>query len=461
MSPGADPRARPHALIFCAGTFEQMRDSLLADAPDESVCFVLARAVRTTTGRWRLVVCEVLTVTAAEYTERSPVIACVAPHAVVRVMARAAELGCAIFATHTHTSGSTVPSARDLHGEAALFAAFRRRVGHDLPHGRLIVGQQSVHAALSDDSDVMSDVDVVTVGEHVRFVPNDQALRANPLFSDVFERQVRAFGADGQAALGRLRVAIIGLGGTGSVAAQQLAYLGVNGFLLIDPETVDTTNLNRIVGANISDERRPKVDVARDSILRIAPNAHVTALQADISDSSILRLLLDVDFFFLCTDSHGSRAVVAQVAYQFLLPGIDMGVAIHSTRRGVSHIAGRVQMLAAGLPCLLCAEVLDSDAVRRDLLSGEARRADGYIAGRNVPQPAVISINSAVASTAITMFLSATTGIPLRTRNQRLRLEAGITSPIDTPVRPNCPWCTPSGALGRGDSWPMPGRAAC
>jgi hypothetical protein len=150
--------------------------------------------------------------------------------------------------------------------------------------------------------------------------------------------------------------------------------------------------------------------------------------------------------------------VLSQLAYQYLIPGIDMGVAIHARTRGVSHISGRVQMLAPGLACLLCSHVLDSEAVRRDLLTDHARGADPYIVGALVPQPAVISINGAAASLAVTMFLSAMVGIPVGTRHQRLRLETGVVSSIASDPESGCPWCCVDGGLARGDTWPMPGR---
>src|SRR6266498_3823431 len=81
-----------------------------------------------------------------------------------------------------------------------------------------------------------------------------------------------------------------------------------------------------------------------------------------------------------------------------------------------------------------------------------------YIDGAFVPQPSVISINSAAASLAVTMMLSAVTGVPVGTRNQRIRFEAGIVSRVAVDSRTSCPVCSPLGALGRADSFDPPGR---
>ncbi|WP_292024098.1 ThiF family adenylyltransferase [Mesorhizobium sp.] len=164
------------------------------------------------------------------------------------------------------------------------------------------------------------------------------------------DRQVRAFGPRGQAIISHIAVAIIGLGGTGSAVAQQLAHLGVRRFILIDPDVVEMTNLNRLVGATPADIGRPKAEVAARHIRSINSKAEITALRADIVDEASLPALYGADFLFLCTDSHASRAVVGQLAYQFLLPCIDMGVSITVRENAITHGTGRTQMLAPGLP---------------------------------------------------------------------------------------------------------------
>ena len=70
-------------------------------------------------------------------------------------------------------------------------------------------------------------------------------------------------GADSDAILRDTEVVIVGLCGGGSHVAQQLAHLGVGRFVLCDPDVVEETNLNRMVGASLSDaqQARAKVEV--------------------------------------------------------------------------------------------------------------------------------------------------------------------------------------------------------
>ena len=451
----ANPR---NVLIFSEGGLAELREALLDASPLETAAFLLARPVRTPAGGWRLLVHDRVAVHDDEYRVRTPTMLELSPAVVARAVQRARRTRSALVLAHSHPlDRAPAPSARDRAGEGLLLPAVQRRVP-DVPLARLIVGLGSVHAALlgADGEDLP--LEVQDVGADLVLLSADNA--GSAVDAARFDRQTRAFGHGGQALLGRLRVGIVGLGGTGSVIAQQLAHLGVGELLLIDPDELEESNLNRVVGSRPGDVGRAKVEIARHMIESIHPGAKVEALAADVRDVPTARRLLDVDVIVMCTDSHGSRAVLTQLAYQFLIPAVDVGVAVHANGGRVSHISGRVQMLAPGLPCLLCGGVLDPEAVRRDLLTEEAWRADPYIVGATTPQPAVISINSATSSLAVTMLLAAVTGMPVSARHQRLRLETGIVSRVVMEPQPGCPLCSEDGSVARGDTWPMPGRPA-
>jgi len=274
-----------------------------------------------------------------------------------------------------------------------------------------------------------------------------------------YDRQVRAFGAEGQLALGRVKVAIVGLGGTGSVVAQQLAHLGVRNYVLIDPDTIETSNLNRLVGSLPDDVGLAKVSVAARQIRDINPSTNCTEVVGDVVDEVTASVLTEVDFIFGCTDSMASRAVLNQIAYQMLIPCIDVGVGIGVGEGVVRYITGRTQMLSPDLPCLVCTDKLDAEQVRRELLTDEQRKQDPYIVGAVVPQPAVISLNSTMSSAAITMFLAAVTGIPSEARMVIYDGVRGSLRPAAMAPRPHCIVCSYDGALARGQRWRLPTRS--
>jgi molybdopterin/thiamine biosynthesis adenylyltransferase len=444
------------SLVFCDGALAGLRLHMLAESPLETACLVLARAVRLTDGRYRLVVGEIITLRDADYVARTETRLELTAEVLADATKRARSEGLALFLAHTHpVRGSVGPSSIDKHGEKKWVPAVRRRVP-DVPHGRLIIGVDSVHAAIIHDDATEQAVRVFEVGTNLTVAtPTDEpAAVGNP----TNQRQVLAFGVDGQRRLDSLHFGVVGCGGTGSVVVQQLAHLGVRTFTLVDSDVVEASNLNRLVGATVADVGRPKVDVLKDAITTTRSTANVRGIRADVCDAATARLLLDCDFFFCCTDSEGSRAVLNQLAYQYLLPGIDLGVVIRVREGLVTHISGRVQMLTPSEPCLVCAEALDSEQVRRDLLSENARASDTYIDGAEVPQPAVISINSAAASMAVTMMLAAVTGIPVASRHQRIRFETGVVTRVSVAARSACPVCSTGGALGRADHFQSPGR---
>lgn len=443
-----------NVLVFAAPELHRLRAQLLLAAPHESAAFAFAHAAKTPLGKWRLIVHEWYVVDDADYDARTETGIDLPPRVIAAAIKRARISHSALVLVHSHPSFDPTPSLRDRRGESLVAPAFRRRVPNT-PIARLIMSTSSLTAAIVREPDADEQLDVIEVGRDI--VCHGSSVSAEPI-DGRFDRQVRAFGTEGQALLRRLSVGIIGLGGTGSIAAQQLAHLGIADFLLVDPDVLEITNTTRVVGSGPGDIGTAKVDVAAAMIRRINPEACVDARRADIRDQSVLRSLLDADVFFSCTDSQGSRAALTQLAYQYLIPGVDVGVVIHASAGRVTHVTGRVQMLAPGLACLLCAAVLNPEAVRRDLLTDEARLADPYIIGGIAPQPAVISINSATSSLAVTMLLSAVAGVPVAARHQRLRFEAGIVSSVETHAADNCPWCSRLGAFARGDSWPMPGR---
>lgn len=69
--------------------------------------------------------------------------------------------------------------------------------------------------------------------------------------SDRFARQVALFGVGGQEKLRQTDVAVVGLSGLGSPLVQQLALLGVPRLRVFDPDELDETNRNRLVGARV------------------------------------------------------------------------------------------------------------------------------------------------------------------------------------------------------------------
>lgn len=105
-----------------------------------------------------------------------------------------------------------------------------------------------------------------------------------------FSRAELLLGSDAIDRLRHAHVAVFGIGGVGSFAAEALARAGVGTLTLIDNDDVSLTNRNRQLIALSSTLGQPKVEVMRARILDINPNAAVHALQMFYTPESTLDL---------------------------------------------------------------------------------------------------------------------------------------------------------------------------
>ncbi|MDF1835923.1 MAG: ThiF family adenylyltransferase [Alteraurantiacibacter sp. bin_em_oilr2.035] len=438
-------------LRFCAPDYRTLIDKLL-DAGGLESCAVGYATYDALSETWLIV--DTLLMPEEAYDTRSETNATLKASVLLDIAHRSRVTGHAVVLIHTHPACSGWPtfSQIDDQGENEIGPYLTRR-GAKVPHLALVISPDGCRARrLGTD-----------IAEPVWEVGGNLSL-LSPL-SDMpsmlqDDRQIRAFGEPGQRFLRSLHVGVIGAGGTGSLTCQQLAHLGIPKITIIDPDEVEETNLNRLVGARPSDVGVAKVDVAKRTIQQINPGCHVTAIQGDLVDEDVADLLRTFDFIMLCTDSHASRMVVNQAAYQFLVPAIDMGVSITVKADRITHITGRVQMLAPNLPCLTCTGALDAEQIRREMQSPEHRSEDPYVQGQTEPEPAVISINSTAASLAVTMMLGAVTPVPAGPRFQRYDGIRGQVRELAVQQHASCIVCSKRGALAKGASWSLPVRPA-
>lgn len=118
-----------------------------------------------------------------------------------------------------------------------------------------------------------------------------------------FSRTELLIGKEGIEKLKKSKVAIFGIGGVGSFVVEGLVRSGVENFVLVDKDTISLTNLNRQLIATQKTINRPKVDVMKERILDINPNAKITTYeefylpnnQNKILDKSISYIIDAVD----------------------------------------------------------------------------------------------------------------------------------------------------------------------
>ncbi len=133
-----------------------------------------------------------------------------------------------------------------------------------------------------------------------------------PLRPDQFERYRRHLtlpdlGLEGQQALLRARVLLIGAGGLGCPLAQYLAAAGVGTLGLVDFDVVDASNLQRQVLYSTADLGRAKVEVARERITGLNPDVRVETHAVRLSSENALEILGAYDVVVDGTDNFPTR----------------------------------------------------------------------------------------------------------------------------------------------------------
>ena len=132
----------------------------------------------------------------------------------------------------------------------------------------------------------------------------------------MFTRQ-KVFGKGVQQQLGQLKVALIGCGGIGAVFAEQLARLGVKQWILIDPDRLETVNLNRMPAATqqMVDRCWHKVNYVKWLIKKIyATGSHVKAVPLSIEEEEAKQEIVTTDLMVVATDNHRSRQIAQELA---------------------------------------------------------------------------------------------------------------------------------------------------
>jgi len=142
--------------------------------------------------------------------------------------------------------------------------------------------------------------------------------------NDPFARQRLVMGNDAVERLARARVAVFGIGGVGSYVVEALARSGVGHLLLIDGDRVALTNLNRQIIALHSTLGRPKVEVARERVLDIDPEAEVEVYHTFVTPEGLDAIPLEgCDYVVDAIDTVSTKLALIQRCVERGIPIIS------------------------------------------------------------------------------------------------------------------------------------------
>jgi molybdopterin-synthase adenylyltransferase len=262
-----------------------------------------------------------------------------------------------------------------------------------------------------------------------------------------FSRNEALFGAEGQRRIAATTVAIVGLGGLGSHVAQQLAYLGVADYGLVDHDVVTLSSMNRLVGAVDTDvaAETTKVAVAERMIRGVSSDAAVRTTTAKIGAEGTHALIEAADVVFGCLDRGLPRLTLTELCARAAKPYFDLA-SDTGLDDGEPTFGGRV-VFCSGSRCLFCLGVLSQEEMALEGMGVEQLDAHARIYGVDRAAlegtgPSVVSVNGTVASLAVTEFMAFVTGLREPAAHIKYFGEKWmIRRSIDTPL-PNCPYCT-------------------
>src|SRR5256886_10056700 len=213
-------------------------------------------------------------------------------------------------------------------------------------------------------------------------------------------------------------ISIVGVGGLGSVVAEHLIHMGFHEINLIDPDVLEMSNLNRVVGAYYEDaeQKRYKVDVVKRHVTSINPKATVLACKRDIHDKEMESVLALSDWMIVATDNHSSRLKVQELSVKYFVPLLSLGVNITVKDGTIDDMSGEVITARVGdYLCLNCLNRINPIKVASekhpDKTIREALVKRGHVTGKDIKEPAVKTLNTFLATMAVEVLVNQYTDV--------------------------------------------------
>ena len=324
---------------------------------------------------------------------------------------KAEKENASIILIHSHPGGLFDFSLADNQSDSATIPALQS--GIDAVHGSAIMIPNGVILARLYDTRMRSKlVDLVSVaGDNIQYWWS-----ARPEH-EVDKRPI-AFTGEMTAELGQLTACVIGVSGTGSLVAEQVARLGFGKVILIDFDIAERKNLNRIIYAtgNDADSGRLKVELFAEAITSYRGEGVAHAVPLNIATREAVIAASESDVLFSCVDTLAARNIADLICASCLIPLFDVGVVI-PTRNAKSVLAiadvyGRTDYVFPGGSTLCDRGVYNAGTLAEEYLRNASPKSyqdqlnAGYMKGVLEEAPAVISLNMQAAAKCVMEFIA-------------------------------------------------------
>lgn len=139
-----------------------------------------------------------------------------------------------------------------------------------------------------------------------------------------YTRTELLIGKNGIDKLKKAKIAIFGIGGVGSFATEALARAGIGNFILIDHDVVSVSNINRQIIANHKTVGQYKVDVMKQRILDINPEANIKTYKEFYRQNSDIKIISkELDYVVDCIDTITSKIEIVIECQELNVPLIS------------------------------------------------------------------------------------------------------------------------------------------
>jgi molybdopterin/thiamine biosynthesis adenylyltransferase len=239
--------------------------------------------------------------------------------------------------------------------------------------------------------------------------------------SEFYSRQVilNELGWKGQRKLAKSKVAVVGIGGLGTVSSLYMALAGVGYLRLIDQDTVETMNLHRQILFSLDDLHYPKAEVAAERLEKLNPLLKAEPVSENVNAGNVEKLLTGVDCVVDGLDNMMTRYLINRACVKLGVPYV-FGAAI--------GIEGNLSVFAP--PETGCLECLLPNLSDEDLLTCDTRGVLGATPG---------TIGAMQAMETIKVLTGM--GSPLKGKLMVCDFNDMYFTTVDTAKAANCPAC--------------------
>jgi molybdopterin/thiamine biosynthesis adenylyltransferase len=239
--------------------------------------------------------------------------------------------------------------------------------------------------------------------------------------SEFYSRQVilNELGVKGQRKLAKSKVAVVGVGGLGTVSSLYLALAGVGHLRLIDQDTVEIPNLHRQILYSLDDLHYPKAEVAAKRLEKLNPLLKAEPVPENMNPSNVEKLLAGVDLVVDGLDNMFTRYLINRACVKMDVPYV-FGAAI--------GIEGNLSVFAP--PETGCLECLMPNMSDNDLMTCDTRGVVGAT-------PGIIGAMQAMEAIKVLTGM----GSPLKGKLMVCDFNDMYFTTVDTSKAANCPAC--------------------